>query len=110
MGARLKNDLSKKKTLLPKGIGRYAGKTATVQDGSGLPYPFITVDWETFAITSKGTRFYGITKKTSSERTYFANARTRLKASSNYRIKDRVRKPFDTFHLCLPVLKADELL
>jgi hypothetical protein len=22
----------------PKGIGRYAGKTATVQDGSGLPY------------------------------------------------------------------------
>ena len=36
--ARLKNDLSQKKTLLPKGIGRYSGKTATVQDGSGLPY------------------------------------------------------------------------
>jgi hypothetical protein len=38
VGARLKNDLSQKKTVLPKGIGRYAGKTATVQDGSGLPY------------------------------------------------------------------------
>jgi hypothetical protein len=38
MGARLKNDLSQKKTLLPKGIGIYAGKTATVQDGSSLPY------------------------------------------------------------------------
>jgi hypothetical protein len=32
VGARLKNDLSQKKTLLPKGIGRYAGKTATVQN------------------------------------------------------------------------------
>jgi hypothetical protein len=38
VGARLTNDLSQKRTLLPKGIGRYAGKTATVQDGSGLPY------------------------------------------------------------------------
>jgi hypothetical protein len=27
-----------KKTLLSKGVGRYEEKTATVQDGSGLPY------------------------------------------------------------------------
>jgi hypothetical protein len=27
-----------KKTLSPKGVGRYEEKTATVQDGSGLPY------------------------------------------------------------------------
>jgi hypothetical protein len=38
VGARIKNDLTKKKTLLPKGVWRYEGKTATVQDGSGLPY------------------------------------------------------------------------
>jgi hypothetical protein len=35
--------LAKKKILLPKGIGRYAGKTATVQEGSGLPYRFFGI-------------------------------------------------------------------
>jgi hypothetical protein len=43
VGARIKNDLTKK-TLLPKGVGRYEEKTAAVQDGSGLPYFTLSVN------------------------------------------------------------------
>jgi hypothetical protein len=32
---------------LPKGIGRYSGKTATVQDGSGLPYAIVITKIQT---------------------------------------------------------------